>query len=294
MPPPADWFGATVEVGVPSDRWVCAGCEVVLRSPGWLVVPSETAVAVSLGEGPSTDVASVCVGPVRAGPPSEKPSCGELVSVAVRVERLVRVGVGGSPRNAVPIEVPVFWLSLIGWPRNISVVEMAPTVTRKTNPESTATGLHRGRSALASGETGSPGGGGTELPVARGGRSDGSCGSSPSPGWLVVLRVALIRVPAVLKDAVYTAAATLETTEPKAAPNNVPVTPKNDAATAVVMAAKAPPTILVKLRSSLDPFVSVGSVAVVSLAVPFVVSVATEAAGWFEGWFEVWFDKEVM
>jgi hypothetical protein len=61
--------------------------------------------------------------------------------------------------------------------------------------------------------------------------------------------VALIRVPAVVRDAAYSEAAMLETTEPKAAPRIVPVTPKKEAANAVVTAASAPPAIFVALRS---------------------------------------------
>src|SRR5947209_3829092 len=42
----------------------------------------------------------------------------------------------------------------------------------------------------------------------------------------------------------------LETTEPSAAPVRVPATPRNDAATAAVTAASAPPAIWVRLRPS--------------------------------------------
>src|SRR4051794_5795139 len=42
----------------------------------------------------------------------------------------------------------------------------------------------------------------------------------------------------------------LETTEPSAAPVSVPATPRNEAATAAVTAARAPPAICVRLRPS--------------------------------------------
>ena len=124
--------------------------------------------------------------------------------------------------------------------------------------------------------------------VVSGGTAVGSVGSGEFPTGdrpvMTVRVVARTRVPADLIEAAYTAAATLDTTEPNAAPVRVPLTPTKEAATAVVTAASAPPAIFVKLRSSAGVPTSVVSVVVVAgVVVAGVVVEGVVVAGLFEG-----------
>jgi hypothetical protein len=129
----------------------------------------------------------------------------------------------------------------MGWPSASSLSEMNAIAITKTPPATSSTGFHRMRCQTESSSgcgaaSGAPGGSATS-----------GCGLRTAGARVCLTTMVRLARAARLRELEYRVAAIVEITEPTAAPEIVPATPRYDAATAAVTAASAPPQIWVTL-----------------------------------------------